>query len=249
MESTNEQRECFVLWVRHGERADNLYIQNLFCRQNTGIEYKFDPPLTQKGKQQAQFAGQRIKEYIRDGGYQEAKAKIISSPMLRTLQTAAYLANGLFENNTSEIITNSQLCVKLKPGLKQDPLKKGTYKQKEQELISKYLDGMIKNIQQDELMNLSNPSFPEDNEVFNDRYLKGFKEIINNHFILDAEQSKKQVLILVSHHKAINLLLKMYNKKLRYNGPSYCATLGFRVVPDENSKDGFKITHTKVFYK
>jgi len=54
---------------------------------------------------------------------------------------------------------------------------------------------------------------------------------------------------MVSHHKAINLLLKKYEKKLKYSGPSYCATLCFHTEFNANFRGGYTIKKTEVVYK
>lgn len=64
-----------------------------------------------------------IRKYLNENGYEGIPAKIIASPFLRTLQTAAYLQFGLTgESTETEIITNDGLCVKLASSLKSDPL-------------------------------------------------------------------------------------------------------------------------------
>ena len=74
-----------VYWVRHGERLDEAYYipyDDRIC------EYKCDPPLTEKGKEQAREAGSRIAQFIESQGFAGCPIKIIASPLLRTLQTA-----------------------------------------------------------------------------------------------------------------------------------------------------------------
>lgn len=54
---------------------------------------------------------------------------------------------------------------------------------------------------------------------------------------------------MVSHHKAIDLLLKQYNEKLLYKSPNYCATLCFHAELNSEYRNGYSITNTSVLYK
>ena len=43
------ERECLMIWVRHGERVDNFSIKKLFSSVPSA-KFKFDPQLTEEGK-------------------------------------------------------------------------------------------------------------------------------------------------------------------------------------------------------
>ena len=67
MEKTQE-KHCLVVWIRHGARADQGFI-NLFFGSGTKIDFKFDPPLTEEGKIGAAKAGAVISEELRKRGF------------------------------------------------------------------------------------------------------------------------------------------------------------------------------------
>ena len=94
-----------IALLRHGERADDAEAKY----EGPEIFVDYDPPLTQKGKQQAFTSGQLIREKMFSPncgsdfdsaleGWQGAEIssiEIITSPFLRCLQTARYLSEGM----------------------------------------------------------------------------------------------------------------------------------------------------------
>ena len=86
MESLNQSKNLLLFFVRHGERLDDVK-----TTKKPKIEFDFDPPLSETGKQQALQAGKNIHKYIESQGFSDAPIKYISSPFIRTLQTASYL--------------------------------------------------------------------------------------------------------------------------------------------------------------
>jgi broad specificity phosphatase PhoE len=80
------KKELLLYWVRHGERMDEAY----YIPYDERVpEFENDPPLTEKGKQQASEAGLRIAKMIEAHGYNGCAIKFIASPLLRTLQTGS----------------------------------------------------------------------------------------------------------------------------------------------------------------
>lgn len=81
---TLSNKKCLLFFVRHGERQDEIE-----SKTKVHFDFKFDPPLSEHGKQQAFQSGLNIAKFIEDRGYSDVPIKFISSPFLRTLQTAA----------------------------------------------------------------------------------------------------------------------------------------------------------------
>eukprot|EP00347_Sterkiella_histriomuscorum_P023034 403336211 len=246
MESiTSQQQKCLLFFVRHGERLDELK-----TAKKPFIEYAFDPQLSDNGKQQSLKAGQNIRNIIDEMGYGgEVPLKIIVSPFIRTLQTAAYLSYGLNQNTKSQIITNPNICVKLSQSMKMDPLTKGTFAKNDQRtLISKYLDQKLGSIVNDEMTQLQKPKFPELKSK--SRYIAGFNDIIKNH-IVNCNKIDKQVIILVSHSDGINPFLSLNGGDEKIKSPCYCSTLAHEIKVERNSQQesGFVIEKTHIFSK
>ena len=75
--------------IRHGERTDCSNLPEELAR----VEKSYDCPLTHLGVSQAHITGQYLKKYLTQGNYE--KIVIESSPLLRTLETAAAIAHEL----------------------------------------------------------------------------------------------------------------------------------------------------------
>lgn len=84
--------------VRHGERGNAV--------PGFVFKNKYDPPLTPLGIQQATATGKYLKEYFEQKGWSFDKIVIESSPFLRSMQTAAWVAHEL---NVEEIAINYQI--------------------------------------------------------------------------------------------------------------------------------------------
>ena len=173
----SSDKNCYIFFVRHGEREDEIAQP-----KEHKIEFPFDPSLTQKGKLQSQSAGLLIRKFLQEKGVQDLPIQVISSPFLRTLQTASYLISALKQQSDLEILTYDNICVKLKNKYNKDPLIKGALATIERnKFINKYLDNKVKLIKKDEKCQLKRPSFPEEKSGL--RYKKGFLDIIQNYFV------------------------------------------------------------------
>ena len=93
-----------LVFVRHGERVDKLFHKSMLKNQ-----VECDPTLTQDGKQQATDIGKKIRDYIKKekSDYELDEAKIVSSPFIRTMQTAAYISKSLVERQMLTIAEES----------------------------------------------------------------------------------------------------------------------------------------------
>lgn len=74
--------------IRHGERADQVNEQH-------DVSNKVDPPLTEKGLDQAQQAGESLKVWFEENDMKFDKVIISSSPFIRCMMTASQIAKAL----------------------------------------------------------------------------------------------------------------------------------------------------------
>ena len=84
--------KLLLLFVRHSERVDQVKEKTEYEKT---LEFPFiDPPITEKGKQISEHAGRQARLFLdgyKDGLYKDCTdIEVISSPFVRTLQTAAY---------------------------------------------------------------------------------------------------------------------------------------------------------------
>ena len=100
------RKSKFLVFVRHGERADQ-------AEQVVEQKVDNDPLLTELGLRQARSAGRFLHEYfVEKPGQATAdgsipKVKIITSPYMRTVMTAAEVARAFGE---STITVENRLC-------------------------------------------------------------------------------------------------------------------------------------------
>lgn len=80
--------EIFACLVRHGERADDLSLE-----EKIEFECNWDPPLTNFGKEQAAETGKHLRNFLQENNFE--LVVIESSPFLRSMQTAAGIAQSL----------------------------------------------------------------------------------------------------------------------------------------------------------
>ena len=83
MADDEEQQDVLVYMVRHGERIDETRAGDEWIQQNR--DRWFDPPLTERGKEQASRAAEKMRAFVGD----EAFDRVFSSPLVRCLETSA----------------------------------------------------------------------------------------------------------------------------------------------------------------
>ena len=88
----------FYAIVRHGERGNAV--------PGFVFKNKFDPPLTPLGIEQATATGKYLKEFFEQKGWSFDNIIIESSPFLRSMQTAAWVAHEL---DITDIVINYQI--------------------------------------------------------------------------------------------------------------------------------------------
>ena len=85
-----QTQKCFVALVRHGERAD----QAPLSKTSKPYLIKHDPPLTDKGIQQALETGKALKKFLHSD-LKVDEVVLECSPFIRTMMTAAGIAKEL----------------------------------------------------------------------------------------------------------------------------------------------------------
>ena len=105
MESTSD-KIGYLFFTRHGERADDKKV-----KETSRIVFSGDPPLSKRGFGDMQDKGQIINQYIKEVLEYEGPITMVSSPFIRTLQTAAAiksaLENGISVHNSDGVIENT----------------------------------------------------------------------------------------------------------------------------------------------
>lgn len=69
--------------------------------------------------------GSTIRTQIEQLGYSGSPIKVLSSPLLRCLQTAVHLHYGITSSKELDLLVNDNLSVKLKANLNKNPLEHG----------------------------------------------------------------------------------------------------------------------------
>lgn len=167
----------YVILMRHGERRDSL----------PGAPHEADPPLTERGKADVVNAAMRIKQMI--GQSVAKKLMIISSPFVRTMETAAELQRHHIGVDRSATIDNS-LCEVFGP------------------LRIKATDVAPDVSRKEAIGHL--PAWGESIQDATDRFSASFCRNANNF--------ANEHLILVTHGDAISAVLShFYSKRVVYN--------------------------------
>ena len=97
------QNSSLYGFVRHAERSDRVGEFGVYQKDIWTV--RLDPPLSERGMEQAAFAGTYFKEYLEKNNLKFDKIVIDCSPFLRCLQTA----NGIAEALGVEEITINHL--------------------------------------------------------------------------------------------------------------------------------------------
>jgi broad specificity phosphatase PhoE len=209
-----------IFVVRHGERADFAGAEDKKL-----ITLEFDPPLTALGCRQAEVTGKEVSRLLKQANFKPRRFIFVTSPYLRCVQTSIHMAEGLeggeiFENTLflqdplGEFFHRtwfdrnvlSELFVRKRPEefLKLCPLYE---KRKIKESFIEEAD-------------LLQPKYPED---FNDYYKRVdfcFRNIRDYYF--EKFDPKQDVLIIVSHGYAIQVVLENFGALQKLNAVEYC---------------------------
>ena len=208
-----KKKEClgsYCYLVRHGEREDHTA---------SGWKGKFpaDPPLSKKGKSQATDTGLYL--------LQEAPVKpcvILTSPFLRTLQTAECMAKSLEVPIVVEPLLSEFLAKKM---FKTTP-----------KLNSSAASKIVTN---DTYVPLESklPKWPEKEDDATIRFIKTVQEIV--------DKNPKAPIAIVTHRFGIETVINNYLSRLRSadaRGVSYCSvtTLERRPPPRGGTQQTWK---------
>ena len=92
----------YLFFTRHGERADDKKVN-----ETKRIKYKGDPPLSIRGYDIMKDKGKTINEYIETKIGYTGPITVVSSPFIRTLQTAAAVTQSL--SNIFKVYDHNQV--------------------------------------------------------------------------------------------------------------------------------------------
>ena len=219
METTRKLK--YIIFTRHGERSDLAGF--------TPKLHKFDPELTERGKQQAIEAGALLKDYLINKAKIDDPNKIalVTSPFARTIQTSIGLKKGLFGEDSKHIIhVENALSERIDNDF--ENLFPKTF-------LSLYNNCQIllKDIVNENLLYLGDTSsLPDSVETkeFTSKRVTGVLPVLENKFL----KEENDVLILVSHASPVDYL-NIYNK---YPGPfgyrhiKYCGSYIYSYDPE-----------------
>eukprot|EP00347_Sterkiella_histriomuscorum_P018253 403346213 len=179
--------------VRHGERADNVAWKNI------KYDIPFDPPITDEGIAQAIHTGKYFKTLLNEQG-PFTQVKVESSPFLRSLMTASYIAKQLGLPN---VRINYAFSEKLNPyHFDQNPIDQLLIKvtppeNKKKVIVDKYLGGMDY-VDTDIYYNKIKRTFPENGRGGYSR-TQNFSGHLIKKYQHQSMQHEKVLHIAVSH--------------------------------------------------
>ena len=215
--------------VRHGAREDDLP-----RNRKLKSDIIFDPALSNVGENQSRDTGKYIAEYLRRRSLDGLSwtIRIISSPFLRTLQTAAIIADELKQ---TKIEVWDPICEELKEDLfKSYPIPYLNFSVKDKNFI---FDEFLKT-KKINLMRLEDPeeiitpsSFPEKegHKHFGSpsfRAKTALEYLICNQFHQDHDNLREQnshVVILVTHAFFLQPFVKYFSPKNQCKDREYCS--------------------------
>ena len=215
--------------VRHGAREDDLPRNR---KQNS--EVYFDPALSSLGEVQSQATGKYMAEYFRRKGFLDISTsiRIISSPFLRTLQTAVIIADEL---RCKEVQIWNPICEELKENLFESfPIPHLNFYLHDVKFIQeKFLKGKkIKLIEMEDPEEILTPlAFPE-NEARNSsskpstRAKLSIDYILQNqfsHYSNDSNELLPQIIILVTHAFFLDPFVQYFSRETHCNDRNYCS--------------------------
>ena len=217
--------------VRHGAREDDLP-----RNRKSKSDINLDPALSSIGENQARDTGKYIAEYLRRRSLDglSCSIRIISSPFLRTLQTAAIIADELKLKQT-RIEVWDPICEELKEDLFQSfPIPNLNFSVKDKKVI---FDKLLKT-KKINLMRLEDPeeiitpsSFPEKegHKHFGSpsfRAKTALEYLICNQVQQDHDNSREvnsNVVILVTHAFFLQPFVQYFSPKHQCKDRDYCS--------------------------
>ena len=188
-----------IMFVRHGERAD---AKSGYLKAPCS-DIPHDPCLTENGKQQAYITGEYIRSLVPDIDYKDIK--IISSPLLRAMQTAAGIIQGLQLAESPIIqVKNAIIEEMYQAWTPKNPQTHCLIRTKpHQVVVDSYL--METQFEDEEQKKYK---FPEACTESSDRFKEGFLRITNKY-----RTEKNSLVILVSHGRGVIEFCKYFGEK------------------------------------
>lgn len=223
--SKETSKNKIIILVRHGERIDRYGA--------TPTIHKYDPELTEKGKNQAYEAGKIINNYLFNDLKLEKSTKIavISSPFARALQTSLQLKSSLFEeteSNSRTLYVDNNLSEYMNHNFSNnDPRSFLAIYNNNSILLNDLVNTKIEYTNTQELL----PSGLETKENCLERMQKALRS--NKDKFLN--ENDYEVIVMVSHGRPISKL----NATLGYTGPNkwkeieYCAGFIYNLNSEE----------------
>ena len=226
--------------VRHGAREDHDGYPN----RKRKSEIKQDPALSGLGEDQSRMTGRYFAEkYLSKQNYaKRSNIRVISSPFLRTLQTAVNIAR---EINCQRIQVWDPICEELGSDIFDSfPLPHiNYYMHNSNFLCDKFLGGkdveVIEMHDPEEIMSSCHYPEKKGNKQSNDSEARArnaldyliktqFSRVINNTnqcvtFEESASEDSCEIIILVTHAFFLNPFVKYFSPRSIYKDRDYCA--------------------------
>jgi len=195
-----DKNRSYILIVRHGERMDCNTSKTI---DNNRFKFSLDPELTPTGLDAAYITGEHIKKEFIDK-IEFDNVQVISSPFLRTLQTAGKIASAI---NLDNIEVSYGICEKLSFDYCEGSLpfdRMYACKQENRDDLEKNL-GCRVNFEEDYKRELF--VFPEKYDDCYSRFDLYYEKVIRD----QKKSSMKNLIILVTHGIAIDICRKKFN--------------------------------------
>ena len=244
MES-NPNPKLLLFFVRHGERLDQVDPGHLTEKEKLLKYNKCDPPLTENGKQLAFQTAKLTEEFLntyRDGAFKDCPQKdetfkMISSRFLRTLQTAAYFKNGLIgEDTKKDLYLNNNIVVELGTygGDPSTVFQKGKLAQEgEERVLKNWMDckpDTMRLVQDENAVKQFKTDGSYRDTNLTERYITGFQDIVQKHFVEREDNPPHQVITCISHSCGIDPFIEAFRGKGKgVENPCYCCTIAVEI--------------------
>ena len=171
MESESKNKYFFI--IRHGERLDHIK-----GPEKDKMINKNDPGLSESGLQMALHAGDHLKQLFEE--YNISKVKIMSSPMIRCVQTAKQISTRLginkviLNNGFVEWMTNPWMMI----GIDEVEVRTKTFDEIKEQYLGQDWEGEIEDPNNDfeELSKIKKESY----QAADERIVKYSEEIIKS---------------------------------------------------------------------
>ena len=209
-----KHKNPLIIAIRHGERAD-------LAGDSSSYEIPFDPCLTERGMKQAFQTGLFLQKHFNLSG---RKVYVYSSPLLRTMQTAAQVLKATGLVATHKIMVRNYLVEELYTQyFPKNPLKNCLIRTRPYDYIR---DKMLAKTEYED-NDLTELKFPEKSQQATDRCKVGFE-----YFIREHSHEPEAAVILVGHGRIVDEFNACFGNIYMYNY-QYCAVSAAELVGKE----------------